>query len=75
MASENRTSSLFIRGLEEIASTLALNRYGCRVLQKLVQTLPPHSVEDLMNVRFAGIEFQLITDQNGQFVFYCFRHS
>uniref|UniRef100_A0A914LNL4 PUM-HD domain-containing protein n=1 Tax=Meloidogyne incognita TaxID=6306 RepID=A0A914LNL4_MELIC len=68
LASENRTSSLFIHGLEEIASTLALNRYGCRVLQKLVQTLPPHSVEDLMNVRFAGIEFQLITDQNGNHI-------
>uniref|UniRef100_A0A1I8C0G0 PUM-HD domain-containing protein n=1 Tax=Meloidogyne hapla TaxID=6305 RepID=A0A1I8C0G0_MELHA len=68
LTSENCTSNQLIHSLEEIASTLALNRYGCRVLQKLVQMLPPHRVEDLMTVRFAGIEFQLITDQNGNHI-------
>ena len=50
--------------IENITPSLALNRYGCRVIQKLVQVAPSYRVERLLSTHFIGQEFQLITDQN-----------
>ena len=52
--------------IENITPSLALNRYGCRVIQKLVQVAPSYRVERLLSTHFIGQEFQLITDQNGE---------
>jgi hypothetical protein len=54
-----------IGALEQIAPNLALNRFGCRVVQRLVQVLSPERVRLLLIHRFKGIELQLVTDQNG----------
>lgn len=59
------TNFRLVENIEHIAPSLALNRYGCRVVQKLMQISPPDHVERLLTTKFSDQEFELVTDQNG----------
>ncbi|KAF7632629.1 Serine/threonine protein phosphatase 2A regulatory subunit [Meloidogyne graminicola] len=49
---------------QEFLSRMATDNNG----NFIIQVLSPQRVKDLMTVRFSGIEFQLITDQNGNHI-------
>jgi hypothetical protein len=56
---------ILIDAIKLVAPKIALNRYGCRVVQKLIHILPSEQIRHFLNDRFKGIELQLLVDQNG----------
>lgn len=57
-----------LNAVKELSFQFSMNRYGCRVVHRLINLLPPEGTRDLLDINIASKEFKMATDQNGNHI-------